>query len=187
MDIDLSPSTRLYIGRSDNKKPYTQHCTARVREDIILEIDELTAEWEDITQSWFDNLPLHCQAAYQQPKMITQIPALHHLLTTIQYPHATLLLKELTNGFPLIGDPTRTELEGPHRHQIHRGPEENRTAHVQQTIHPEEIAKEVTMSRMDGPFLAPDWWTTQSVPLHKHQHTQKLKPLPHADPVRTCI
>ena len=39
--------------------------------------------------------------------MITQIPVLHHLLTTIQYPHATLLLKELTNGFPLIGDPNQ--------------------------------------------------------------------------------
>ena len=75
----------------------------QVRQDIIHEIQTLTTEWDDVTQQWFQTLPDHCKSAYQQPHMIKQIPVLHHLLTTIQYPHADILLQELTTGFSLIG------------------------------------------------------------------------------------
>ena len=121
----------------------------QVRQDIIHEIQTLTTEWDDVTQQWFKTLPDHCKSAYQQPHMITQIPVLHHLLTIIQYPHADILLQELTTGFSLIGQPqpglnwkvrtdNKTQLESTHRQQIHRDTVQNRTTYLQPTIHIEE-------------------------------------------------
>ena len=43
----------------------------------------------------------------------------------------------------------------------------------------DEIAKEVQMGRMDGPFTAPTWWDVPAVALTCHPHTRQLKPLPH--------
>ena len=47
----------------------------------------------------------------------------------------------------------------------------------------DEIAKEVQMGRMDGPFMAPTWWKIPAVALPQHAHTNQLKPLPHPTPV----
>ena len=132
--------------------------------------------------------------------MITQIPVLQYLLTTIQYPHADILLQELTTGFSLIGQlqpglnwkvrtdnkdtetQTRTELHTYNRQYILKKLQQGRVdAHCQ--LMADEIAKEVQMGRMDGPFRAPKWWTRRSVPLQRHQHTSNLKPLPHSDPI----
>ena len=168
----------------------------QVRQDIIQEIQTLTTEWEDVTHQWFQTLPEHCKLAYRQPHMITQIPVLHHLLITIQYPHADIL----TNGFSLIGSlqpglnwkvrtdnkytetQTRTELHTYNRQYILKKLQQGRVdTHWQ--LMADEIAKEVQMGRMDGPFRAPKWWTRRSVPLQRHQHTSNLKPLPHSDPI----
>ncbi len=75
-----------------------------VRNNIAAELQSLVSEWSDTTDAWYHQLPHHCQKAYRQPKMITQIPLLHHLLQTIQYPHADIMFRELTDGFPLIGN-----------------------------------------------------------------------------------
>ena len=64
-----------------------------VRANIAMELQSLVSEWADTTDTWFRQLPDHCQRAYRQPKMITQIPLLHHLLQTIQYPHADILFR----------------------------------------------------------------------------------------------
>ena len=74
-----------------------------VRQNIAEELQQLVSEWSETTHDWYQQLPHHCQRAYQQPTMITQIPLLHHLLQTIQYPHADILFRELTDCFPLIG------------------------------------------------------------------------------------
>ena len=172
----------------------------QVRQDIIREIQTMTTEWEDVTQHWFTTLPEHCKLAYQQPHMITQIPVLHHLLTIIQYPHADILSQELTTGFSLIGQlqpglnwkvrtdnkytetQSRTELHTYNRQYILKKLQQGRIdTHWQ--LMADEIAKEVQMGRMDGPFRAPKWWTRRSVPLQRHKHTSNLKPLPHSDPI----
>ena len=72
-----------------------------VRQHISEELQQLVSGWSDTTAEWFQQLPQHCQKAYRQPTMITQIPLLHYLLQTIQYPHADILFRELTDGFPL--------------------------------------------------------------------------------------
>ena len=55
-----------------------------VRHNISEELQQLVSEWTDSTAEWFQQLPQHCQKAYRQPTMITQIPLLHYLLRTIQ-------------------------------------------------------------------------------------------------------
>ena len=42
----------------------------------------------------------------------------------------------------------------------------------------EEIAADVLLGRMEGPFAAPDSWSKQTVPLPSHAHTACLKPPP---------
>lgn len=74
-----------------------------VRNDILNEIQDLILDWEATTSRWFNTLPPHSHQAYNQPKMITQIPVLHHLLQSIQYPPVDILYHELTQGFPVIG------------------------------------------------------------------------------------
>ena len=171
-----------------------------VRHNIADELQQLVSDWSDTTHDWYQQLPYHCQRAYQQPTMITQIPLLHHLLQTIQYPHADILFRELTDGFPLIGhlqpglnwkvrtDTKYTEHQSlPELHSYNRD-------YILKKLHQhrvddhwqmmaDEIAKEVQMGRMDGPFTAPTWWDVPAVALRTHEHTKHLKPLPHPTPV----
>ena len=103
-----------------------------VRANIAIELQSLVSEWADTTDTWFRQLPNHCQRAYKQPKMITQIPLLHHLLQTIQYPHADILFRELTDGFPLIGN-LQPGLNWKVRTSVGSG-----TPHLQPSIYPQE-------------------------------------------------
>ena len=171
-----------------------------VRANIATELQSLVSEWADTTDSWFRQLPNHCQRAYQQPTMITQIPLLHHLLQTIHYPHADILFRELTEGFPLIGNlqpglnwKVRTDTKYTEHQSVPELHTYNR-AYILKKLHQhrvddhwqmmaDEIAKEVQMGRMDGPFTAPTWWDVPAVALTCHQHTRQLKPLPHPTPV----
>ena len=117
--------------------------------------------------------------------MITQIPVLHHLLTIIQYPHADILSQELTTGFSLIGQlqpglnwKVRTDnkyTETQSRAELHTYNQQYILKKLQQgridthwQLMADEIAKEVQMGRMDGPFRAPKWWTRRSVLLQRH-------------------
>ena len=111
----------------------------QVRQDIIHEIQTMTTEWEDVTQHWFTTLPAHCKLAYRQPHMITQIPVLHHLLTTIQYPHADIIVTRIDHRILTHWTATtRTQLESTHWQQIHRDTIQSRATHLQSTIHLEE-------------------------------------------------
>ena len=143
-----------------------------VRANIAMELQSLVSEWADTTDTWFRQLPDHCQRAYRQPKMITQIPLLHHLLQTIQYPHADILFRELTEGFPLIGNlqpglnwKVRTDTKYTEHQSVPELHTYNR-AYILKKLHQhrvddhwqmmaDEIAKEVQMGRMDGLFTAP--------------------------------
>ena len=171
-----------------------------VRANVATELQSLVSEWADTTDTWFRQLPDHCQRAYRQPKMITQIPLLHHLLQNIQYPHADILFRELTEGFPLIGNlqpglnwKVRTDTKYTEHQSVPELHTYNR-AYILKKLHQhrvddhwqmmaDEIAKEVQMGRMDGPFTAPTWWDVPAVALTCHQHTRQLKPLPHPTPV----
>ena len=182
-----------------------QQCRAipnihQVRLDIMYEIRDLVDSNHDLTQQWFDTIPLHCQHAYRQPEMITQIPTLIHILTQMNYPHTQQLQRELSNGFPLLGNlqpglnryvrtdnkytqPTSIdELRTYNQQYIHKKLQQN---HVDThwELMADEIAKEVQQGRMAGPFEPPPWLQKHTVPLHRHTHTNKLLPIPHHNPI----
>ena len=132
--------------------------------------------------------------------MITQIPALIHILLLIDYPHANQLQTELSQGFALLGHlhpglnwhartgdkytapSTITELHQYHRAYIHKKLAQHRVdPHWQRMA--KEIATEVEQGRMAGPFQGPDWLPTPTSPLKEFPHTSQLLPLPHPDPI----
>ena len=153
-----------------------------------------------MASSWFQQIPPHCQLAYQQTDMITQIPTLIHILDSIQYPHTRQLQQELSQGFTLLGNlhpglnwhvrtdskytcPTSIEtLRQNNRAYIHKKLQQN---HVDPHWHlmATEIATEVQQGRMAGPFHAPEWLRTNTTPLKEYPHTSSLLPLPHPDPI----
>ena len=74
----------------------------QIRSDVPQEIKDLVQTFTT-TDEWFHKLRTHCQKAYRQSHMITQIPALNNLLHTIHYPHTSQLQSELSHGFSLLG------------------------------------------------------------------------------------
>lgn len=74
-----------------------------IRARVIEEIKSMIQQTEEQTTDWRNSLPKHCNIAYKQEQMITQIPVLIQLLDKLQYPHAHILDKELSNRFPLLG------------------------------------------------------------------------------------
>ena len=171
-----------------------------VRQGVISELQDLVDDLHDQTQHWFDNIPRHCQQAYQQSKMITQIPALIYILQQIQYPHTEQLQFELSQGFPLLGalhpglnwhvrtdqkytTPTSIDQLRQHNQQyIHNKLQQHRIDPHWQLM-AKEIATEVQQGRMAGPFHGPTWLQQHTTPLLEFDHTSTLLPLPHPDPI----
>ena len=172
----------------------------QIRQSVIAELRQLVAEQQETTASWFQQIPPHCQLAYQQTDMITQIPTLIHILESIQYPHTRQLQQELSQGFALLGNlhpglnwhvrtdskytcPTSIEtLRQNNRAYIHKKLQQNHVDPHWQLM-ATEIATEVQQGRMAGPFQAPEWLQTNTAPLKEYPHTSSLLPLPHSDPI----
>ena len=172
----------------------------QIRKNVLHEIQHLVDEFTNITDEWFHKLPKHCQKAYRQNHMITQIPTLISLLSTIHYPHTSQLQDELSHGFSLLGhvhpgvnwhvrtdtkytNPiTLTDLKQHNKTYIQKKLRLNNTD-THWKLMAEEIATEVSQGRMAGPFQAPEWFPSQTVPLHLFEHTSTLLPLPDPDPI----
>ncbi len=171
-----------------------------IRQGVITELQNLVEDLHDQTRQWFDSIPDHCQQAYQQSKMIRQIPALIHILQQIHYPHTDQLQFELSQGFPLLGalhpglnwhvrtdqkytTPTSIDNLRQHNQQyIHKKLQQHRVDPHWQLM-AKEIATEVQQGRMAGPFHGPTWLNHTTTPLLDFNHTSKLLPLPHSDPI----
>ena len=171
-----------------------------IRLGVIDELNALVTDLNDHTQQWFGQIPPHCQRAYQQSNMVTQIPALIHILQQLHYPHTTQLQAELSHGFQLIGalhpglnwhvrtdqkytTPTSLdELRQHNRDYIHKKLQQQRVD-PHWRLMADEIAKEVQQGRMAGPFHGPQWLHHHTTPLLEFEHTSTLQPLPHTDPI----
>ena len=191
---NLDPSLCWAIDQS-HRLPNIQ----QIRQSVTDELRQLVEDQREITTSWFQQIPPHCQQAYQQTDMITQIPTLIHILDSIHYPHTKQLQQELSQGFSLLGNlhpglnwhvrtgskytcPTSIETLRQHnRVYIHKKLQQNHVDPHWQLM-ATEIATEVKQGRMAGPFQAPGWLQTKTSPLKKHSHTSNLLPLPHPDP-----
>ena len=171
-----------------------------IRLGVITELNALVTDLHEQTQQWFDQIPPHCQRAYKQSNMVTQIPALIHILQQLHYPHTTQLQAELSHGFQLIGAlhpglnwhvrtdqkytaPTSLdELRQHNREYIHKKLQQQRVD-PHWRLMADEIAKEVQQGRMAGPFHGPQWLQHSTTPLLEFEHTSTLQPLPHTDPI----
>lgn len=133
--------------------------------------------------------------------MITQIPVLIEPLHKLNYPHADVLNRELSDGFPLLGrlqpglqwrvrddnkykqPQTMQDLRTYNREYIVR---KLTQAHVDThcKMMAEEIATEVALGQMRGPLRSTtDWFRMQTTHLQISKHTLHKQPIPHRDPI----
>ena len=173
-----------------------------IRHSVVQEIQQLIEQDHEQTTQRHSLLPTHCQIAYQQPKMITQIPTLISLLQRIHYPHTHthILQRELSSGFPLLGQlqpGLQWHIRSDNKYTEPQSIEDLRTFNkdyiLKKLQHPhvddnwelmaDEIAAEVRTGRMKGPFSPPKWFTTQTVPLQTNKHHLPKLPLPHDNPI----
>ena len=90
----------------------------QLQHNVLLDIADLRDDLTTDTLAWFEQLPKHCQRAYRQPKMITQVPLMTHLLHLLNYPQAQLLHEELSRLRPPGTSATRSQLAHSPRPQI---------------------------------------------------------------------
>ena len=192
---NLDPSLCWTIDQS-HRLPNIQ----QIRQSVTDELRQLVEDQQEITTTWFQHIPPHCQQAYKQTDMITQIPTLIHILDSIHYPHTKQLQQELSQGFSLLGNlhpglnwhvradskytcPTSIETLRQHNRQYIQKKLQQNHVDPHWQLMATEIATEVQQGRMAGPFQAPEWLQTRTSPLKKYSHTSSLLPLPHPDPI----
>ena len=152
---------------------------SRFQDAVIQDIRDLVDDVQEETTDWFHSLPRHVQSAYQHKHSVTQIPVLIHFLRLLNYPQTETLYRELSHGFPLMGeltpgvnwrvrqdqkylDPTPIPEFTKKRQYIHEKLRQNRVdQHWEFML--DEIIVEVQLGRMNGPFKAPTWWPCETV------------------------
>ena len=171
-----------------------------IRTKVINEIQTMIQQQEEETTHWHLSLPAHCQIAYKQKHMITQIPVLIQLLQKLQYPHTHIFDQELSQGFQLLGrlqPGLQWHVRDDNKYKQPRDIEElrqhNREYIQKKLTQPhidthwefmaEEIAAEVKSGRMRGPFEAPAWFPRPTTHLRTPKHTLQKQPLPHQSPI----
>ena len=149
---------------------------------VIEEIEDMVLDFEEQTTDWYNLLLPHARRAYTHTSSRTQIPVLLSLLQQLEYPQLSVLSRELTLGFDLMGTITPGVNWHVRRDQKYLEPtslpefaEKNRT-YIHQKLRAgnvdqhwermaDEIAEEVRAGRMNGPFKAPSWWNVETVQL----------------------
>ena len=171
-----------------------------IRTKVIDEIQTMIQQQEEETTHWHHSLPVHCQIAYKQKHMITQIPVLIQLLQRLQYPHTHIFNQELSQGFQLLGrlqPGLQWHVRDDNKYKQPRDIDELRQhnreyiqkkltqAHIDThwELMAEEIAAEVKSGRMRGPFEAPEWFSRPTTHLRTPSQTLQKQPLPHHSPI----
>eukprot|EP00438_Fugacium_kawagutii_P022680 Skav224904 [mRNA] locus=scaffold1112:436912:441234:- [translate_table: standard] len=166
----------------------------RLRHRVCDEVCSMKEVLAETTEEWFDTLPSHVRKLYHSPTAALQVPLMRTLSSEFHWGDDTLL-KELEEGFPLLGRlqagwgwPLRSDDRYSHplammdffvenEKYIHRKMKNRRTdPHWQHLAL--DIAEEVRMGRMEGPFTAPPSWPGKTVPLDLCEHTGRLHPGP---------
>ena len=172
---------------------------SRFQDAVIQDIRDLVDDMQEETTDWFHSLPRHVQSAptralsYADTGPDSPSP-------TLELPQTETLYRELSHGFPLMGeltpgvnwhvrqdqkylDPTPIpEFSTQNRQYIHEKLRQNRVdQHWEYML--DEIIAEVKLGRMNGPFKAPTWWPCETVCPSKRTDTSgETLPLPHDDP-----
>ena len=146
------------------------------RKAVLRSLHSLKAEMQSETAAWFSSLPSHVASAYQYDgDKIVQIPMLIHLLRGCGYPDCDKLAEDLSAGFPLLGEISRSPGWHPRDDDRYQFPISQETfaslngqyirgKAAKQRPDPEwqtmlqEILKERKQGLIEGPFEAhPSW------------------------------
>ena len=172
-DPALSPSLEQVVQRNIELSDRL----SKIRLDVVTEIKDMVAAWEEKTHRWWTNLARHLQMVYLDPSSgyITQIPVFLALLEKCGFPGLTELQEDLNQGFPTVGDQHRGVGWLPRSDGRYSDPlpldvfEVANRAYVHQKLkqgyvdeHWQEMLNELlddrSQGRLEGPFRAPEDW-----------------------------
>eukprot|EP00438_Fugacium_kawagutii_P032160 Skav231578 [mRNA] locus=scaffold481:249616:253132:- [translate_table: standard] len=173
-----------------------KHDLVRIRNEIVIEVDEMIEAWSDHTLSWWKQLPPHIQDVYWHPdtKTYTQIPVILYLLEQFGFPELHELADDLQHGFALtghlhrgVGWRQRTDDRYSFPLSLAKYREMNKHYVMSRLRCPrvdqhwkemlDELREEVRLGRMSGPFQAPPDWPCQAATFDD----LPLRPLPDPD------
>ncbi|CAE7199832.1 kanC [Symbiodinium sp. CCMP2592] len=165
---------------------------AELRLAVVEQVEEMVVEMEDETKSWYQSLRPHVQKAYRSTTGVCtlQLPALRRICELFGWQDLDIF-DELTQGFRLLG-PLAPGLGWKRRNDDrYANPLDLAEFMVKNKqyvvdnfrrcrVDPcwkqmaDEIAADVSLGRMEGPFTSPPDWPKSAVPLASHEHTSKL-------------
>ena len=154
---------------------------SRLRNEVVNDIKDMVADWQDHTNDWIQSRPPHVRAVYESHGTpTTQIPVFLELLKLCQYPAMEDITQDLSWGFDYVGRQhpgpgwlQRLDEEYAHpisldtfaslnaqyieRELQKRGPDQHWATML------EELVEEKKCGRVQGPFAAPSSWPIQTV------------------------
>ena len=154
---------------------------ARLRVEVVSEIQQIITDFEDITTSWWSGLPTHVQEVYnhREEQNITQVPVIIHLLKMCGYPGLEEISRDLSEGFNIIGHQNpgvgwQPRLDGRYsapldvdtflkvnkEHIIARVKSQQVDEHWEVML---EILAEREKGKITGPYRAPSDWPIPTV------------------------
>ena len=153
----------------------------------------MVEDCEEEVKLWFESLAAHVQRAYggKHGKCTLKLPIIKSLAAEFGWGDMSLF-QEMHDGFPLLGDirpglgwRLRNDSRYAEPKDIHVFLRENMNDFVQQKLRrgkvdecwqamADEIAADVAMGRMEGPFEAPSWWCKRTVPWHRIRARQSF-------------
>ena len=179
----LEPGLRCTVEFQMSQHKYL----ADLRGRVLAEIHDLVEEWQDTTQSWFQQLDPSIQQVYTAngTKQVTQVPLFMHLLDLCGHGGVGDLRAELTSGFPLIGSLRQGTGWLPRLDERYSTPISLGEFHARNieyvrlklnSRHPsrfwkvmlDELLTDKEKGRVQGPFQAPDDWHVKTVGVSGH-------------------
>ena len=155
---------------------------ARLRSEILDELEEMVLSRAETTMAWWQELPPHVAQVYydKEHRQISQIPVFLDLLHLAGMPDLATLATDLQQGFNMLGEihdgagwlPRADQrYDFPISMETFREHNKNYTIKKLQSgrvddawqVMLTELLQELDKGRMDGPFIAPEWWPVQAI------------------------
>ncbi|CAE7268898.1 Dnmt3a, partial [Symbiodinium sp. CCMP2456] len=165
-----------------------------LRHAVAEQIEEMVVDMSELTSQWFASLKPHVQKAYfsQQRTCSLQLPVLRIVCERFGWQDPDIF-DELTRGFRLLGPIApglgwrkRNDLRCANPLEFNDFIDKNER-YVRDKLRrsrvdlcweqmANEIAEDVRLGRMEGPFTSPTSWPKKAVPLASHAHASRLLP-----------
>ena len=186
----LEPGLVQWLPLWKHWRPHLQH----LRAAVVSEVTQMVEDRQDEIEDWFEGLDPHVQLAYggKSRDCTMKLPIIKELAEEFGWRDMELL-EEMQHGFPKLGvirpglgwrlrDDKRyaepTDIEEVFRQNEKFVQQKLSRGKVDPCwqIMADEIAADVSLGRMEGPFAAPEHWCRRTIPLSSHSHTAQLLP-----------